>query len=527
MIGHKVLVDVSVFNDVLQKNDDWQECLAVLELARKGQIKGWISSLTKALLYLHHVKTIEDQTVRKLIHELTNAFSEIPLRRIVNEQAMKDAASDFLCSIQLESAKQFHLDAIITSDKKGFPQNDLSVYTPEEFLNCFYDPVRDPGSVTFLDLKAQHHEVYNEIDDRMTDIMTNTGFILGPHVQEFEERFAEFHGAQYCVGVSSGTDALHVALLALGIGPGDRVVVPVNTFMATPEAVSLTGALPVFVDMEPRTYNLDCKKLKALLQNQEKDMGQGSGNIKAIIPVHLYGQPANMKDIMAIAKTYHLKVIEDCCQAHLAGYDNRLVGNFGDFGAFSFYPGKNLGAYGEAGALITHDEGLYQRAKLFRQHGETERYHHQVIGHNFRMSAFQGAVLNAKLGYLRGWTEKRRANARLYNELLKDMTDIRIPEELDKTYCVYHLYVIRHDDRDGLQTYLREKGIATGLHYPIPLHMQVAYRFIGHSEGDFPVAEKAARRILSLPMYPELKERQIRYVAEMIKSYIRSLCPAA
>jgi dTDP-4-amino-4,6-dideoxygalactose transaminase len=416
----------------------------------------------------------------------------------------------------------------------------MPVYSPEEFLDLL-DQNGDPTNmaVPFLDLKAQHHQIYNEVDDRITDIIGNTAFILGKHVEEFEERFAEAQGARYCVGVSSGTDALHAALLALGIGAGDRVVVPVNTFVATAEAVSLCGAEPVFVDCD-EFYNLDVGKVKRMLEIQgltsqesitkaRKDettklesgerITNNKSQITCIIPVYLYGQPANMDGIMALAEEYGIHVVEDCAQAHLARYDGKLVGNWGEFGAFSFYPGKNLGAYGEAGALVTNDEELYQRARMIRQHGEIERYCHQVIGHNYRMEAIQGAVLSTKLNHLSEWTEKRRENAKLYSELLAEVEGVKTPEELGKTYCVYHLYVIRVDNRDDLRKYLQEKGIETGLHYPTPLHLQEAYAFLGHKEGDFPMAEKAAKCILSLPMYPELTEGQIRYVVEKIKEY--------
>ena len=368
----------------------------------------------------------------------------------------------------------------------------------------------------FLDLKAQHHQIYNEIDDRITDIIANTAFVLGKHVAEFEERFAEAQGAKYCVGVSSGTDALHVALIALGIGPGDRVIVPVNTFIATAEAVSLCGAVPVFADCD-NYYNINTAKLRDYLSSLSF---QHRAMPKAIIPVHLYGQPANMDEIMALADECGLKVVEDCCQAHLAEWKERKVGNFGAFGAFSFYPGKNLGAYGEAGALITNDEGLYLKAKMLRQHGEIERYHHQIVGHNYRMGAIQGAVLSTKLKYIEEWTRKRKENARLYSALLAEIDGIEAPDELEGASCVYHLYVIQVDDRDGLREYLQEHGVASGLHYPVPLHLQEAYKDLGYKRGDFPVAERAAGRVLSLPMYPELSEGQIRYVCEQIESFM-------
>ncbi|MGB5620343.1 MAG: DegT/DnrJ/EryC1/StrS family aminotransferase [Desulfobacterales bacterium] len=371
--------------------------------------------------------------------------------------------------------------------------------------------------VPFLDLKAQLPQILPEIEVRLKDIIANTGFILGKYVSDFEEAFAQAHDVNFCIGVSSGTDALHVALMSLGIGVGDRVIVPVNTFIATAEALSLTGAAPVFVDCD-EYYNINAEKLERLLR--QKAEGERP-KVKAVMPVHLYGQPANMDAITALAEKHGLAVIEDACQAHLARYNGTRVGNIGKFGAFSFYPGKNLGAFGEAGALVTNDENLYQKARMIRQHGEIERYHHRVIGHNYRMEAIQGAVLGVKLKYLDEWTRRRRANAHFYNRFLAEVPGIETPPELDGTECVYHLYVIQADDRSGLQKHLAEQGIATGLHYPVPLHLQEAYRHLGYKRGDFPVAERAAARILSLPMYPELTEAQIRYVCEQIAEYMK------
>ncbi|MBW1899054.1 MAG: DegT/DnrJ/EryC1/StrS family aminotransferase, partial [Deltaproteobacteria bacterium] len=293
--------------------------------------------------------------------------------------------------------------------------------------------------VPFLDLKAQYPQIHNEINERFADIMENTGFILGKHVEEFEQGFAEVQESKYCIGVSSGTDALHIALQALGIGQGDAVIVPTNTFIATAEAVSLCGATPIFVDCD-EYYNLDSEKLEELLSAMSNELRT---RLKAVIPVHLYGQPANMDAIMALADQYDLMVVEDACQAHLARWQGKRVGNFGAFGAFSFYPGKNLGAFGEAGALITNNEDLFNKAKMLRQHGEIERYHHKVIGHNYRMEAFQGAVLATKLKYIEDWTRQRQKNAAFYTELLSDIEEIETPGELEGTECVHHLYVIR------------------------------------------------------------------------------------
>jgi len=436
---------------------------------------------------------------------------------------------DFEHQVQMASAEELNVDVIISNQPSNFRNSRIPVLTPEQFLEKrSAGELEKVKEVPFLDLKAQQHQIYNEIDDRITDILANTGFILGKYVEEFEHGFAELQHAKYCVGVSSGTDALHIALSALGIGPGDAVIMPANTFIATAEAVSLTGATPVFVDCD-NFYNLDVKELRKVIEsrqyavNSKQRKGRITNNesrITCLIPVHLYGQPAKMDGIMKLAEEYELMVVEDACQAHLAEWRGKKVGNFGEFGAFSFYPGKNLGAYGEAGALITNNEDLHLMAKMLRQHGEIERYHHSVIGHNYRMEAIQGAVLATKLKYLEEWTEKRRRNAQLYNELLSGVEGIETPKELERTHCVYHLYVIQADDRDGLQRYLQQNGISTGLHYPVPLHLQEAYKHLGYKEGDFPVAEKAAKRILSLPMFPELTGAQIQYVCDKIKEYM-------
>ena len=346
----------------------------------------------------------------------------------------------------------------------------------------------------------------------LDEIINDAAFILGKHVEEFEREFARAHAVKHCLGVSSGTDALHLALQVLDIGPGDGVLVPVNTFIATAEAVSLVGARPVFVDCD-NFYNRVAGKVEALLT------ADPDGKIKAILPVHLYGRPANMTRLCALAADFNVHIVEDACQAHLARGRRVKVGNFRTVGAFSFYPGKNLGAFGEAGAVVTNDEALYQRAKLLRGHGEITRYHHVAVGHNYRMEAFQGAVLATKLKHLCGWTEKRRKAAALYSALLRDVDGIVTPPSDRDTYNVYHLYVIQAEDRDGLREHLAENGVATGLHYPVPLHMQPAYAELGYRVGDFPVAEAAAARILSLPMFPELTKEQITHVCDRIRDY--------
>lgn len=514
----EILVDTSVLIALAVESDSdpYSHNLIDTLIDRSG-FNLWVSAGAMPRLYDMVSKEQGRGEARDILRYVQRNFSIIPLRSSTISEAVNKSESNFEDQVQIVSAEAFKTDYIITRNPERFRNSSIPVLTPREFskkLNAGkFDVITQ---VPFMDLKSQHHQVYNEIDDGITDIIANTGFILGKHVEEFEGRFAQAQEAKYCIGVSSGTAALHIALMALGIGPGDGVIVPVNTFIATAEAVSLCGAKPVFVDCD-EYYNLDVQKLREVLRRK----AQGTRRkVKAVIPVHLYGAPANMDAIMALAEEFGLLVVEDCCQAHLAQWHRKKVGNFGVFGAFSFYPGKNLGAYGEAGALITNDEELYTKARMIRQHGETKRYHHSVIGHNYRMEAIQGAVLSAKLKFLEEWTEKRRENACLYDELLKGIESVQAPSEMDAAPCVYHLYVIRTDDRDGLREYLQQNGIATGLHYPVPLHLQDAYNELGYEKGDFPAAEKAAKRILSLPMYPELTEAQIRYVCDKIKEYV-------
>jgi dTDP-4-amino-4,6-dideoxygalactose transaminase len=371
--------------------------------------------------------------------------------------------------------------------------------------------------VPFVDLKAQYRNIRTRIDASIRDVIESASFIMGPHVEGFEKAFAEMNGAAYCIGTSSGTDALHLALWAHGITTGDRVLLPVNTFIATAEAVSLCGARPVFVDCDDH-FNMDAAATEALLGNGPP--------VSAVVPVHLYGQPADMGAILDAAAWHGVPVIEDACQAHLATWADakgtwRAAGSAGSAGAFSFFPGKNLGAYGEAGAVLTSDPVLYQRMLHLHNHGSTIRYEHTLSGHNYRMEAIQGAVLSVKLDYIAGWTKMRRENAALYDALLSDVAEVTTPATAPGRTHSFHLYVIRVKDghRDYLAWYLKGHGVATGLHYPTALHLQRAYAHLGYKEGHFPKAEGFAREILSLPMYPELTPEQIGYVADTVKGF--------
>jgi dTDP-4-amino-4,6-dideoxygalactose transaminase len=365
-------------------------------------------------------------------------------------------------------------------------------------------------NVPFLNLKTQYKQIEQEVIPMLTEAMSNAAFIGGPQVTGFETEFAAFCESKYSIGVNSGTDALRFALMAIGIGAGDEVITVPNTFIATTEAISQAGAIPVFVDVLKDTSNMDPSLIEAKI----------SKKTKAIIPVHLYGQTVDMDPILEIAKKHGIVVIEDACQAHGALYKGRKAGSMGIAGCFSFYPGKNLGAFGEAGAVVTQDLEIDKKIRMIRDHGQEQKYYHAMEGYNGRLDAIQAVVLRLKLKRLAAWNESRRQNAQYYNELLSQINGVTIPVEADFSKAVYHLYVIFVDDRDGLQKYLTDKGIGTGLHYPVPLHLQKAYSYMGYKEGAFPVSEDAARKLLSLPMFAELTREEIKYVCDSIKEYM-------
>lgn len=365
-------------------------------------------------------------------------------------------------------------------------------------------------NIPFVDLKSQYLSIRSEIDPAINAVIDTAAFIGGLFLNKFEENFAKFCSVKHCIGVANGTDAIFVTLKSLGIGKGDEVITTANSFIATSEAITLAGAKVVFVDINPDTYNIDTDLIEAKITEKTK----------AIIPVHLYGQPADMDPIMMIARKYGLKVIEDAAQAHGAIYKGRTVGSFGDMACFSFYPGKNLGAYGDGGAVVTNDDALASRVRMFANHGRTEKYNHAVEGINSRLDGIQAAILDVKLKHLDEWSKQRRRNANLYSEKLKD-SNVAIPTELNYVQAVYHLYVVRvdADKRAALQQYLKQKGIATGIHYPIALPNLRAYSYLGYSENDFPVATRASREILSLPMFAELSCEQVDYVVDALKSF--------
>ena len=366
--------------------------------------------------------------------------------------------------------------------------------------------------IPFVDLKIQYDSIKDEIDEAIQNVLNNTSFIMGEELKKFEIEFARFCDVKYAIGVANGSDALILALRACGIGKGDEVITVPHTFISTAEAITHIGGKIVFVDIDPKTYTIDVSKIEDKITKKTK----------AIIPVHLYGQPSDMRPIMELAKEYNLKIIEDAAQAHGAEYKGKKVGSIGDVGCFSFYPGKNLGAYGDAGMITTNSKEIVKRVKLLRNHGRiTKKYEHEIEGYSSRLDNLQAAILRVKLKYLNQWNDMRRKNARKYNGLLNNIGGIITLYEADYAKHVYHLYVIRAEGRDKLREELKSKGIATGIHYPIPLHLQPAYNYLGYKRGDFPIAEECSKEILSLPMFAELRENLIIEICYWIKNFYK------
>jgi dTDP-4-amino-4,6-dideoxygalactose transaminase len=381
--------------------------------------------------------------------------------------------------------------------------------------------------VPFMDLKRQYELIKDDVDLAIKKTFDSCAFVAGERVKELEQNFAAFCGVKHAVGISSGTSAIYVALKALDIGRHDAVVTVPFTFIATAEAVSLSGAKPIFVDIDEESYTIlparieeyfkkECEwneKKKSLVDKERKV------RIKAILPVHLYGQMADMDEIDKIARKYGLAVIEDSAQAHGSTYKGRMSGTIGQCGAFSFYPSKNLGAYGQGGMVTTNDDAIAEKVRMLIDHGQKERYHHSFEGWNFKMDGFQASIINAKLEYLNDWNEDRRQNAAYYNQLLKDVPGLQTPVEKADRKHMYHLYVVRVGDREHFQSFLHNAGIGTSIHYPIPLHLQEAYKPLSYKAGSFPVSEKTAAQVVSLPMFPELTKQEIEYVCGMIKEW--------
>jgi dTDP-4-amino-4,6-dideoxygalactose transaminase len=364
--------------------------------------------------------------------------------------------------------------------------------------------------VPFLDLEAHHSPLRAEFDEAIRAVIDQNAFAGGPVVSEFEGEFAAFCDSRFAIGLGSGTEALWLALLACGIGSGDEVITVPSTFMATAEAITYAGATPVFVDVDDRTYTMDPAQLEQAL----------TPRTKAIVPVHLFGQAADMDPILAFGRQHGLYVVEDAAQAHGTLYKGQKAGSIGDLGCFSFYPGKNLGAFGEAGAVVTNDQRLDEKIRILRDHGQVRKYHHTMVGWNCRMDGIQAAVLRVKLRHLDHNNQSRRRHAKQYNHSLAELEELTTPYEAAYGQHVYHIYAVRVSGRDEVMRSLEEKGIGCGIHYPVPVHLQKAYRGLGHAPGAFPVSERTSTEFLSLPMFPELTEKQIQLVTDAVKEAI-------
>src|SRR3989344_1774935 len=364
-------------------------------------------------------------------------------------------------------------------------------------------------NVQFVDIKRQIAEHREEFVNAVLNTISRADFIGGKAIEDFENEFAKFCNKKYCIALNSGTDALEFALRAYNINDGEVITAP-NSYFSSAMVISKVGAKPVFVDVNENTFNIDIKKLETAITK----------NTRAIIPVHLCGQPADLDEVYRLANKYNIKVIEDCCQAHGAEYNGKIV-PIGELGCFSFYPGKNLGCFGDGGAVVTDNKEVADYIKLLRNDGSKQKYYHEIIGFKSRLDTIQAVILKEKLKYLKSWNELRRKHAGLYDKLLKNV-DVITPKTLDYVNSVYHLYMIRTKNRDNLQKFLSEKGISTVIHYPIPIHLQKAYASLGYKKGSFPIAEKLASEIISLPMFPELKNKEIEYVVESIKEFIKT-----
>lgn len=363
--------------------------------------------------------------------------------------------------------------------------------------------------IPFVSFEGMHKPIKAEILETFSDFLDSNFFVLGERVKKFEQQYADFNNVPYCIGISNGLDALHIALKCLDIGPGDEVIVPSNTYIATVLAVSYVGALPVFVEPDIKTYNLDPSKIEACITSRTR----------AIMPVHLYGQACDMEAIANIAKKHHLYIIEDNAQSQGAAFKGKLTGSWGEINGTSFYPGKNLGALGDAGAVTTNDKELAHKASMLRNYGSEKKYYNKTIGHNMRLDECQAAFLTVKLKRLHEWTKQRQEIADMYDERLKEIGDLILPQLHSDATHVYHLYVVRTERRDELQEYLMEKGVGTLIHYPIPPHLQEAYSSLGYNKGDFPIAEEIANTCLSLPLWPGMSSEQIDVVVSSIKSF--------
>ncbi len=501
--NNRFILDVNIILDFLLERGNYHSVSKIIEYLIKNK-NGYISSSSLSTIYY---------TVRKYKKKLLKYLPKIlgyfqiwktPSYIDWNHPLAHKDIEDYLIHLTAESLNAF----VITCDEKFLKLSDRAI-SPEKFFEVVLENKED--TIQFLDLRKQNLKIYNQMEIYLDSIITSSAFVCGKYVKEFEEKFAEYLKAKFCVGVNSGTSALIAALMAINLKPGDEVIIPVNTFIATAEAVAILGGKPIFVDIHPDYYTIDTDKLEEKITKKTK----------AIIPVHLYGQCADMDKIMKIAEKYNLYVIEDACQAHGAEYKGKKAGTIGHIGCFSFYPGKNLGSWGEAGACITNDDILAERLYKIRNHGGIKKYEHNVLGANFRMTEFQGAVLLKKLKFLDSWNKKRKKLANLYDVYLKPLEEknlIKLPKRASYSTHVYHLYVIQvlKGEREEFINYLKKNNIFTFIHYP---KLLVDTKPFKEKNTCYPVAKNSVKNIVSLPMGPHLSEKDIYKVCKCIYNY--------
>ncbi len=493
----KLLLLPEVLNDALKGQN--QEAVGLVDKCKTDfDIQAWTLSSTVQTLVAQDLSPDRICTVLE-------GIPQIPVNARLNREALQ-SPHGFAMGVHLAAARIFKIPTLVAAEA-GSDLDGISVVSYGQALN----PQRKTSAdkVDFLNLNLALHPIFDRVDGWFMEIIQNGAFAGGDHVAAFEREFAEYCGVQHSIGVGNGTDALRFSLLAIGVKPGDEVITVPNTFIATTEAISQVGAHPVFVDVLPGTYNIN----PALIESRITE------RTKVILPVHLYGQIGDMDAVMAIAGKYELKVLEDACQSHGALYKGRRAGSLGHAAAFSMYPGKNLGAFGEAGCITTDDPGIADIAACLRDHGQSEKYHHRMEGYNGRMDNLQAAALRGKLPWLDQWTEKRRQVAMLYSAKLADVPQVRLPDVADYSAHVFHLFVILVPSPNELSEYLRQREIFTGFHYPVPLHQQEAYRNCEELQGCYPVSEDCAKALMSLPMFPELTEAQIDLVCDGIKEF--------
>ncbi len=502
------LLHHTVITQAITNNDP-----KTLKQCRDKKSAGWVLSNSLAAVHSDLSKTLKIDAAHSALKDALQgiAVASLPGKEILNTPP--SSKMDYLDSLAVRTVEVFKLDGIITLKPEVFADSEIRAFPPDELPQVLKDDLANVNKVPLLNIPATFPQIWNDVEQEMSDVVRSGYFILGPKVAELEKQVAAYCQVPYAVGVSSGTDALLLALMAADIGPGDEVITSTYTFFATAGSIIRTGAKPVFVDIDPVTFNMDIEQTKAAI----------TPKTKAIMPVHLYGQCVDMTPLQDLAKQHNLSIIEDACQAIGSEFKGQRAGGLGDFGCFSFFPTKNLGGFGDAGMVTTRSMELYEKMKVLRVHGMEPKYYHKMVGGNFRIDALQSAVILAKLPHLEGWVDDRRTNAQRYHELFQKAGlagQLTLPKEIFQRH-VYNQYIVRVNDgkRDALREYLNGQNVACEIYYPVPLHLQECFKDLGHQQGDFPEAEKAAAETLALPVANEVTAEQQEYAVEKAKSF--------